>query len=138
MLADLIDPYELNFKVIMGQGFVTDYVCFNDDERKFLKHFPTFSPLHYSCRFKTNEIESIRSLMKEFNDSIGGLDRFNRSVLHLACESSRVTGEVIRELLNNEDNAVTKRLLYGKTKCCKVSKIFFSRGLTLLVVPKFI
>ena len=127
ILADLIDPYELDFKMIIGQKFVTEYVTCNDGEgckRRFLQHFPYWSPLHYSCRFKTMDIESIRTSKIKYADSVGNLDRFNRSVLHLACESMTVTGEVIRELLDNKDDTITNRLLYCTTKCCKVSPLF--------------
>ena len=123
ILADLIDPHELDFKMIMGQNFVTSYVACNDDEscmRKFLRHFPSWSSLHYSCRFRPNDSESISMLKEECDDSMSELDRFNRSILHLACSSTKVTGEVVRELLNNEDDKITKKMLYGKTKYCKV------------------
>ena len=126
ILADLIDPHDLDLKMIMGQNFVTEYVTCNDDEsckRIFLNHFPNWSPLHYWCRFRTNDLEAIKRLKAEYASSVGNFDRFHRSVLHLACASMTVTGEVVRELLNNEDSSLTKRLLYGKTKSCKVSRI---------------
>ena len=59
-------------------------------------------------------------LKEECDDSMSELDRFNRSILHLACSNTKVTGEVVRELLNNEDDKITKKMLYGKTKYCKV------------------
>ena len=126
VLADLIDPHALDFKMIMGQNFVTEYVACNDDEsrkRRFLNHFPTWSPLHYWCQFRTNDLETIKRLKVEYASSVGNFDRFHRSVLHLACDSTMVTGEVVRELLYNEDIALSKRLLYGKTKSCKVCRM---------------
>ncbi len=132
ILADLMDPHELDFRMIMGQSFVTNYVSCNDDEhckQRFLRHFPSWSLLHYSCRFRSNDFELIREMKEKHKDGIATLDRFGRSILHLACDNMQVTGDVIRELLNNDDASVTKKLLYSKTKCFKVSCQHFPSSL---------
>jgi len=70
-------------------------------------------PLHYACRFSSENIELIKYLLGKYNEAVEKPDRFGRLPLHLACDGNAPV-EVIRALLENHEGTVLGETNYMK------------------------
>jgi ankyrin repeat protein len=77
-----------------------------------------WTPLHYACRFRANDLKLIDALLQKCPNAFFDKDRFDRFPLHLALEGS-FSPEVIKSLLKHDkENKIT----FATTKHLKVRK----------------
>ncbi len=84
-----------------------------------------WTPLHYACRFRSNDESLIGLLLVNCPDAVLDSDNFDRYPLHLACESNPST-EVVKLLLKYENQNRKKNdspVVLKMTKHLKVRNI---------------
>jgi len=118
----LVDTLEDERRVIhmachaaLGHNFVSN-VLLNFGEKHYLSHQDSFgwNPLHYACCFSPSDCILIKLLVTECPEAAVQLDIYNRSPLHIACNSN--TSEEVVAILLKADKYIPKVTINAKTR----------------------
>jgi hypothetical protein len=108
LIESLQDKQTLIHKACQA-GFDSSAVekLLDDDEVNNLAHQDSYGwiPLQYACRFQSTNISLIQMLISKFPGGAVIVDSFNRSALHIACDS-HTSGEVIDSLIEADKESL--------------------------------
>lgn len=99
-------------------GEITTYTAFSrghtyfqnflqNEKHACRKDEKTWNPLHYVCKYRPDDVDLVRMIMKLSPESVFEADHYGRLPLHIACDSG-ASDSVIIELLKYDESGSEK------------------------------